>query len=165
MKSPICEICLKSDLLCPACQGKVERGEVTQTDIKILSLLHKESEKNKDLENIEIKKIVDCQDVILIICSKREAAKIVGKGGFFVKKIQDIVNKPVRIVEESGSLREFIQNIILPVPIIGLNTLYTAKGEKYKIIIPKNSRLPLKLKTFSNLAKDVLKKDVEIDFE
>jgi len=165
MKSPICEICLKSGLLCTACQNKVTNGELTDSDVSILTLLYKECSKNGDLDSIGIKKLISSKDVELIVCSKGDGKKIVGKGGYLAKKIQDILKKPVRIVEESSNPREFLQNIILPVPIINLNIIYSPKGEKYKIVIPRNSRLPLKLDVFNRLAKELLGKEVEIGFE
>ncbi len=165
MKGPICEICIKSGILCSACQEKVSSGQLKQKDVEIIGLVYKESQKNKSLADIQIKKIMDCQDVVLIVCSRGDAAKIVGKGGNFAKKLQGTVSKPVRIVEESDDIRSFLQNIILPVPIINLNVLYNTDGEKYRIIIPRNSRLPMPLKAFISTAKELLDKDVEIGFE
>ena len=165
MKSPICEICLKSSILCSACQEKLSQGELTNKDIDILTLLYKESEKNKALSNIEVKKIITSNDIVLIVCNSGNAAKIVGRGGFFVKRLQDIAKKPVRVVEESDDPRKFLQNILLPVPIINLNVLYTPRGDKYRIVIPRDSRLPMPLKTFISLANDLLKKEVEVAFD
>lgn len=165
MKGPICEICLKSGILCTACQGKVTQGELKEKDIELLRMIYKETERNKVLGEIQIKKIIEGDDVILVVCSSGDAAKIVGKGGFFAKKLTEAANKAVRVVEASEDAKKFLQNIIFPVPIINLNVLYSAEGEKYRIVIPKNSRLPMPLKTFQSVAKDLLKKDVEIDFE
>lgn len=165
MKGPICEICLKSGILCAACQDKVTQGELKEKDIELLRMIYKETERNKMLVEIQIKKIIEGNDVILVVCSSGDAAKIVGRGGFFAKRLEEAAGKPVRVVEESADARAFLQNIILPVPIINLNIIYTPDGEKYKIIIPKNSRLPMPLNAFKSVAKDVLKKDVEIGFE
>lgn len=165
MKTPICEVCLKSEILCSACQSKVDSGELAEKDVDMLNLIYKESEKNKTLSGIEIKKIIDGQGLVLVVCSRGSGRKIVGKGGFFAKRLEQTAGKPVRVVEESGDARGFLQNIILPVPIINLNIIYTSAGEKYKIIIPKNSRLPMPLNAFRSIAKDVLKRDVEIGFE
>jgi len=165
MKSPICEICLKSGILCSACQEKVSNGELTDKDVELLTLLYKEGEKNKVLSDIEIKKVVNRPDMVLIISSKGNTAKIVGKGGFLVKRLQEIVKKPIRVIEESDDAKQFLQNTLFPTPIISLNVLYASGGEKYKVVIPKNSRLPMPLKSFISLAKEVLKKDVEIAFE
>ncbi len=165
MKSPICEVCLKSEILCSACQEKINTGQLQEKDVEILNLLYKESRKNKSLADVEIKRIVEGQDLILIVCSNGSGRKIVGRGGFLAKQIEGISKKPVRIVEESSDPRSFLQNIVQPVPIINLNVLYSPQGEKYRIIIPRNSRLPMPLKVFQSISKEVLKKDVEIGFE
>jgi len=165
MKTPICEICLRSELLCSACQEKVNSGELKENDVEMLGLIYKESEKNKILSCIEIKKIIDGQGIVLVVCNQGSGRKIVGKGGVFAKRLEQAAGKPVRVVEESSDVRSFLQNIILPVPIINLNIIYTQEGEKYKIIIPQRSRLPMPLKTFQSIAKDVTGKNVEVGFE
>ncbi len=165
MKSPICEVCLRSEILCSACQGKVDSGELKERDVHVLGLIYKETERNKSLSDIQIKKIIDGQDLVLVVCNQGSGRKIVGKGGFFAKKLEQAAGKPVRVVEESSDVRSFLQNIILPVPIINLNILYTSSGDKYKIIIPQRSRLPMPLKTFQSIAMDVTGKNVEIGFE
>ena len=165
MKSPICEICLKSGILCTACQSKVDQGSLKNADIEILRMIYKEVERNKALGKIEIKKIIEGEAVLLVVCSQGDAAKIVGKGGFFAKKLSEAAKKTVRVVEASEDARAFLQNIVFPVPIISLNVLYTPEGDKYRIMIPQNSRLPFALNAFKSLAKDLLGKEVDIGFE
>jgi len=165
MKSPICEICLKSGLLCSACQGKVSTGELKQSDVDILSLIYKESERNNVSDLVEIKKIIDAKDALLIVCSHGSAAKIVGRGGYFAKKLKEDLKKPVRVVEESKDTKSFLQGIIFPGAIVNLNIVYTPKGESYRIVLRKNSKLSMPVSSFKSLASELLGKEVEIDFE
>ncbi len=165
MKSPVCEICLKSGLLCAACQAKVSDGEIKGTDVEILSSIYREVERNNVSGSVEIRKIIDAKDALIIVCSHGSAAKIVGRGGYFAKKLKEDLKKPVRVVEETKDTKSFLQSIAFPAAIVNLNVIYTTKGETYRIVLPKNSRLPLPLNSFKSLAKELLGKEVQIDFE
>ncbi|HLD57164.1 MAG TPA: hypothetical protein VJA47_02600 [archaeon] len=165
MKTPFCEACLKSGLLCTSCKSKIDSGEVRQELLDISKLILEESGETKGLKDVKINNVIGNENLLLIICGQGDSAKLVGKGGSIVKKISEVVGKRVRIVEESDDPRTFVQNLVFPAPVLNLNTVYTSNGEKYKVVIPANSRLPLSLKDFTSIAKSVLKKDVEVGFE
>ncbi len=165
MKTPLCDACLKSGLLCTSCKSKVDSGEVSQDLLEISKLLLEESSKERGLKDVRINSVIGNENILLIICGQGDSPKLVGKGGSTVKKISELVKKKVRIVEASEDPRTFVQNIVFPTPVLNLNTVYTSNGEKYKVVIPANSRLPLGLKDFTSIVKSVLKKDVEIGFE
>ena len=47
------------------------------------------------------------------------------------------------MVEETKDMKEFIQDLIQPVPLLGVNVLYSREGEVLKIMIPKDGHIPL----------------------
>ncbi len=165
MKSPICEICLKAGILCAACQEKISKGEISEKDVEILRSIYNEAEKNNTSNLIGIKKIINSKDSLVIVCSSGSAPKIVGRGGYFAKKLKEDFKKPVRIVEETDDIKSFLQNILFPAPLVNINVLYTPRGETYRIVIPQNSKLPMPLNSIKALAKELLKKEVQIEFE
>ncbi len=165
MKTPLCDTCLKSGLLCASCKARLDSGEITQDLLDISKLLLEESNNTKSLKDVKIKSVIGNENVLLIVCGQGDSPKLVGKGGSVVRRVGEAIGKRIRVVEESSDPRTFLQNIVFPVPILNLNTLYTAKGEKYKVVIPAGSRLPLSPRDFKSVAKSVLGKDVEIDFE
>jgi len=86
MKAPICNVCLKSDVLCSGCQEKLDEGEITELDIKISRILHELSNEYGSLRDSEIIKAIDTENVIVIVTAKGDGAKVVGKGGEIVKE-------------------------------------------------------------------------------
>src|SRR3989338_5219721 len=123
MKAPICSICLASDMLCKACKESLDSGKVTQLEADISREIHLLSKKSKTLEDLELVKILDTQGAIIIVVPKSQAARLVGKGGVIAKQLSAKFKKRVKVVENSENLREIIQAIIYPVPVLGLNVV------------------------------------------
>ncbi len=165
MKAPICSVCLKSNILCTACQKKLDEGLISEADIKISRKIHELSEKIKVLREAEIKKVIETQKTIIIIANKGTADKLVGKGGIAVRKIGEVLGKHVKVVEESENLKEFVQNLLFPVPVLTINTLYTAEREILRVLVPKRSRLSMSVEEFKRIMKIVFNKDAEIIFK
>lgn len=162
MKSPICSICLNSDILCTACKEKVDSGLISENNLEILRKINKAAKGITGLENVEIKKVLDTRRVLILICGKDDVEKLVGKGGVIVKKLGRSLDRIIRVVEESDNMRDFLQNLIFPVPILSVGDVYTQEGEKIRVRIPAGKQLPISPKIFSQIAKDLFKKDVEL---
>ena len=165
MKTPICSICRNSDMLCSACKKKVDEGKITAHDIRISRDIWDLSRKVKSIRDIEIKKILDCFDDVIIITRKGHSAKIVGKDGIVVKELAKKLQKNIRAIDEHSDMQELIENLLYPVPVLGTNVLYSPEGEFLKIIVPKNARLPLTEQSFKDALRLVYKQDVRLVFE
>ena len=166
MQAPICEVCLKSNILCSACQEKLNSGKISQKDVDISRYLYDLSDKMRSIKDIKILRIVDCGSLI-IITGRGDAAKLVGKGGVVVKKIAKDFKKSIRILEEAPSFKDFVEDLLSPAPISGINTLYKDDIEIYRIKIPaiqKNS-IMITPEIFSQIISNFYKLKAEIVFE
>lgn len=162
MKMPICEVCLKSDILCKACREKVESGLVTASDIKISRTIYELSKIIRPLKDVDIKKILESPSVVVIICKKGDGPIIVGKDGVIVKKLSKKLEKIVKIVEEPKDKKDFLQKLLAPVPVLGINVVYTNDGEILKIKIPKGKKPSILAASISRITKEVFNQEVEI---
>ena len=54
MQTPICEVCLKSDILCNACQDLLNKGIMTKEEVEIARYIYKLSERMKSIRNVNI---------------------------------------------------------------------------------------------------------------
>ncbi len=142
MKAPICNVCLSSDILCKVDKEKLETGIISESDVEISRKIYRLSKTLRPLRNITIKKIVETENFIIIICKIGDVAKIVGRSGVIVKKLSRVLKKNVKVVEEAKNMKDFIQKLLFPIPIIGTSILYTPEKELYRVRIP-SSRIPL----------------------
>lgn len=164
MQTPICEVCLRSEILCNACQEKFNNGELNEIELEVLRFLYKLSERVKSLKNVNIIKVID-SGVLLIITGRGDAAKIVGRKGSIVKVLAKRFKKNIRVLEEATSFRKFIQDLISPVSLNGINMLYTENKKIYRIRIPTRSHLLLSPESFSEIVEDLFDYKAEIVFE
>ena|SRR3989304_633667 len=166
MQTPICEVCLKSDVLCSSCQDKLERKTISEFEINVLRFLYKMSEKIKILREVNIVRVID-SGVILIVSARGDAAKLVGKEGYVVKALAKNFKRSIRVLEEAPDFKKFVQDLISPSTIQGINTLYTQEGTVYKIRIPvsQRSRMIIAPDSFTQIIENVYNKKVELVFD
>ncbi|NOX71354.1 MAG: hypothetical protein GXO64_01515 [Candidatus Micrarchaeota archaeon] len=162
MKAPICEKCMQSDTLCPACKEKVDAGKVTACDIRVARNLYNLSKDVKELHDVEIIRAVESPDLIVIICARGDAKKIVGSNGIIVKELSKILQKAIRVVEKPYNRDDFIEKLLHPIPVLGINILYTPHGEMLKVIIPKGRKPPVSDEYMSDILKKLYDQDMVI---
>jgi len=165
MKAPICGICLNSNILCMACKKRLDSGEITEGEVRISRLISELAKGFGPLNEITVKKVIEGDNVSVVICNRGDGAKLIGKEGSVIKKLSRLAQKTIRVVEETDDMREFVQNLIYPVPVIGLNILYKPEREVMKIIIPKGRSLPLPEKAFAEIISAMFNKASMITHE
>ncbi|UCC91570.1 MAG: hypothetical protein JSV39_04660 [Candidatus Aenigmatarchaeota archaeon] len=159
MNAPVCEVCLNSDILCMACKKKREGGKVTDSDIRVSKVINEVAKTFKPLDEVRIKKVIEGRSLSVIVCGKGDGARLVGKSGVMIKKLSKLVGKPLRVVEESEDVKEFVQNLINPVPVTGLNIIYKPEKEVLKVIIPKGRKIPMSKESFAEVVNQMFRKD------
>ena len=162
MKAPICGVCLKSGMLCRTCRQKFEGGKVTETDIEVAKALLDLSVSIKSLRDITLKRAVASDNMIVIVCAKGDAARIIGKNGLTVKKLEKMLRKPVRIVEGGDDVKEFITDLLHPIAVEGINVVYKPQGEVLRV---KTGRWPgprVPVDDFRSVILRMFRKEVEI---
>lgn len=164
MQSKICTACLKSDILCSSCQGKIGSGEVSKTELGIAKFLSTLEGRIRSLEGARIIKVLDGA-AIIIIAANGDAAKIVGRQGAVVKLLARHFGKPIRVVE-AGNVKDFINSLIMPASAT-VNTAYVRGGECYRIKIPKSQkgRIAVGVELVKPAVEEAFGKPVEILFE
>lgn len=166
MQSPICEVCLKSNFLCSACQEKLNSGKISQSDIEISRYLYSLSEKMRSIRDVKISRVIDC-GTLIIISGRGDAAKLVGRDGVIVKKIAKEFKRSIRILEEAPSFEDFVEELISPASVSGINTLFKENQEVYRIRIPSTQRNQILVtpEVFSQIISNFFNLKAEIVFE
>ncbi|MBM4241286.1 MAG: transcription elongation factor NusA [Euryarchaeota archaeon] len=160
MVLPVCDVCLKSGILCQGCERKIKTGEITQLDLDIAKLLYKIGD-----GKIGFKKTIEIGDVVIIITDHDQVGKLIGKSGKIVRAISKKIKKKVRVVGEDSDLRSVAGDILAPARISGINIVYGKDGqEKYKIrVMREDSRkLPARLDVLNNIIKTLTNEETTI---
>lgn len=163
MHSKICDACMKSDIFCNSCQGRIDSGEVSKIELDVAKFLFGLKGKIKSLEDARILKIINGH-AIIIITEKGSAAKIVGKQGSVVKLLAKHFGRPIRVVEADDA-KSFINSLIIPAS-AAVNVVYADGKECYRIRVLKNqrNRLPLEPDEIRKIIEAIFGKAAEILF-
>ncbi len=157
MVLPVCDVCLKSGMLCQGCENKLKSGEITQMDLDIAKILYKLGE-----GKIGFKKTVEIGDTVIIVTDKEQVGKLIGKSGKIVREISHSVGKKVRVVGENSDLRAVARDILAPARLAGINIVYGKEGQKkYKIrIMAEDSRrIPGRVDVLNSIIKELTSED------
>ena len=149
MVLPVCDVCLKSGILCQGCENKLKSGEISQIDLDIAKVLFKMGD-----GKLGFKKTIEVGDIVIIITDKDQVGKLIGKNGKIVRELSRTVAKKIRVVGQDSDLKEVSNDILAPARVSGINIVYGTDGEeKYKIrVMQEDSRkLPGRLDVLNEI--------------
>ncbi len=160
--------CVKSGVLCPKCEEKVSKGQVTKYDLEIIKLLCELERDYPSLQDIFFNKAVEVENVLAILVNRNDVGKILSYGGKIIKAISERTGKRIRILGYGGDDRQFIEDLLSPFSIFTINTVWLPdESTETKVILngrePK--RVPIDLEIIKKLAKEVRGITLRIEFE
>lgn len=167
MKAPICNVCLKSDVLCSQCSEKLENDEITELDIKVARKLKELSNDHGSLRDSKIEKTFDAENVVVIVTGPGDGAKVVGRSGEIVKKVADEVGKPIRVVENNENDRDVINGLLSPGEIESVNTVFKPEGQSKKIVVDEQfeDKINMTREELQEVIQEITGTDYELAFE
>jgi transcription antitermination factor NusA-like protein len=162
MKTAVCEMCLKSGILCTSCTEKVRSGQITEAEVRVAEILLRLSGERKQLRDVSIKKVIDSHGMVVVVCGLGDAAKVIGASGQNAKRLEKELSKRVMIVEEAADMKEFVRNILRPVPVLSISALYKQGEEIIKVATGDRRSQKISSSDFSRIMKAVYGREAEI---
>lgn len=167
LKIPICVVCAKSGILCPKCQEKLDKGEITQDDIEISRWFIEYESKNPQIKDCIIHKIVRVSGmlIVMISCTGKISRAFLAK---ISKQISEEKKMNIRVIEKTSSIKKLLEQIVTPARIIGINTIWLPDGSWESIIrIPKvdKKKMPLDANSIEEIMKKLTGEVIHIVFE
>jgi len=165
MKTPICEICARTGNLCSGCSEKLQKGVISELEVKISQLLYQINEKH-NITEARFKKALDLGKIVLIL-TDGDVGLLIGREGKVVSELSQTLGKKVRIAEFSGDVKKSIADILQPARLLGINRLYSGGNEITKIRISKAElrNLPVDINTLEKAFNSLIGTEVKISFE
>lgn len=168
MKLPMCYFCLKTGVLCPRCQEKVEKGELSQLDFQVAKILTSLEEKRfPELKQITYHKAYR-EDNLLVVIVSGTGNTIRPPWNRIARILGDELKLNVRLVEKTSSLKIIAEELIAPGRLLGVNTLWLPDGtEENTVRIPKSDlrRLPAKPEIIERVLGKLTRTNVKLAFE
>lgn len=165
MKYPLDRICIKSGILCPSCQRKVEANVVSQDEIDVMRALMELEDKLKFLKNGEyVKSLKALNQAIVIVRGEFEPREIEQ----VEKELSDMLGTKAKVVIETGDPKKLIEQIIAPASLLGINKVWLPGGsEIINVRISRRDRkyLGKRIEEYEELLTKMLGSKTQIVFE
>jgi transcription antitermination factor NusA-like protein len=168
VKTILDAFCIKSGILCRKCQEKIEKGQITDLDLKIIRLLSDLEKENPALQDVTYHKAVEADGNLAILVDRRDMSKMLAGGARIVHIISDSLGKTVKILGYGGDDRKFLEDLFSPLSILTLNTIWIPDGStETKVILTGRQprRMPVDLEIVKKLAKQLHDMTLRIEFE
>jgi transcription antitermination factor NusA-like protein len=169
LRIPLDTICVKTGILCPSCQRKVDEGEVEKYEIEIMKKLLELEEEIRELKNAIYVKSYDLGNIVVIVLKSEELD--MERLRKVRQAISKILNRKVRIILKSSEPREVASQLLLPLTVKGVNVVWLPDGsQKYVVRVSKGGsrrapRLPAPKELLEKVLGDILDAPIEIRFD
>jgi transcription antitermination factor NusA-like protein len=155
-------------LICGNCQKKIEEGEVTDVDVKVARALVKIEDEDPNIKEATFKQALEPDGVIVILVGKGDLRRLIGPGRRVLRKLESELQMKVRIVEESRNPQNVLRDLIRPVRILGVNTIWLPDNSfERKVRISERDRdnIPLTLKQLETAIQEISGERIRIEFD
>jgi len=165
---PMCYFCLRTGILCPRCQEKVNRGELTELDFQVAkALIELEEKRYPQLKKVTYHRAHRENDLLIIILSGT-GNTIRPPWSRIARLLSERFKANVRLVEKTSNLKIVAEEVLTPSRLLGVNTLWLPDGsEENTIRVPKADmrRLPAKPEVIERILVKLTGASVKIAFE
>ena len=129
MRLPICIFDAKTGVLCPKCESRLKNGELTKTDVESSIKLIKLSNKNQDIDKLNLigSQKID-EDYVLIL--KESNVSHINSNDKLISLIEKEFNGKVWFVEANSSVRKILENLFFPIRILKTNMIWLPDGNQ-----------------------------------
>ncbi len=163
MRIPLDVICVKTGILCPSCQRKVDEGIVQPYEVDVMrKLLELEEKELKQLRNFEYVKSYDLGSVLIVVLKGDQTDPEL------IRKVRQALTKAldrrVRVVIKVPEPREVASQVLIPLTVKGVNVVWLPSGTQKYVVRVKGPirKLPAPKEELEKVLSDILGAPIEI---
>jgi transcription antitermination factor NusA-like protein len=168
VKTILDAFCVKSGILCRRCEEKLEKGQVSELDLKVIQKMVELEKQNPVLEDVTYHRSIEADDMMALLVDKKDMPKLLGGGAKVVKDLADTFGKRVKLISYGGDDREFLEDLFSPLSILTINTVWIPDGStETKVILTGHQprRMPVDLDIVRKIAQELKGLTLRIEFE
>jgi len=165
VRYPLDKICVKSGILCPSCQRKVDSGLVGRYEIPIMKAMMELEEELKELRKGEYVKAYEVSNMVIVLVKDSFEPIEIEK---IVKELSMKLRRKVKVINYGSDRRALVEQIIAPATLLGLNTLWLPDGSEQVIVrIPRRDQRFIggRRRALEELLTQLFGKQVRIRYE
>ncbi len=168
VKTILDAFCVKSGILCRRCEEKLEKGLVSELDLKVIQRMVELEKDNPVLQDVTYHRSVEADGMIAVLVDKKDLPRLLGGGAKIVKDLGETFGKRVKLISYGGDDREFLEDLFSPMSILTINTIWIPDGStETKVILtgrqPRN--MPVDLDKVRKIAHEIKGMTLRVEFE
>jgi hypothetical protein len=133
MHLPVCRWDLESDILCPQCQERFDKGELSKFEISFSKWLLEREKIYPSLEKLNLRRALRNSDRLILIVKKKTEEALTSASGL-MEEMRTSFGE-VLVLGGPLKLRSLIRMLISPAVELGINSLYLPDGVKESIVM------------------------------
>jgi transcription antitermination factor NusA-like protein len=168
VKTILDAFCVKSGILCRRCEEKVEKGLVTELDLKVIQRIVELEKDNPVLQEVTYHRSVEADGVMAVLVDKKDMPKLLGGGAKVVKDLGETFGKRVKLISYGGDDREFLEDLFSPLSILTINTVWIPDGtQETKVILTGREprHMPVDVEKVRKIAQELKGMTLRVEFE
>ena len=169
VNTPLCSICLKNfPLICGNCQEKIDSGEITELGVNVARALVSLEGLFPALKDTTFKQAIQTNGLIIILINRGDVRKILSAQRHIIRNLEKELNTRVRFVEESRNPQNILRDLIRPVRIQGVNTIWLPDNSferKVRISSRDRDQVPISLEEIEKIIYELTNERIRIAFD
>jgi transcription antitermination factor NusA-like protein len=168
VKTILDAFCVKSGILCRRCEEKLEKGQITELDLKVIQRMVELEKEHPILQEVTYHRSVEADGMMAVLVDRRDLPRLLGGGAKVVKDLGDTFGKRVKLISYGGDDREFLEDLFSPLSILTINTIWIPDGStETKVILTGRQprKMPVDLDVVKTIAKDLKGMTLRVEFE
>ncbi len=168
VKTILDAFCVKSGILCRRCEEKLEKGQITELDLKVIQRMVELEKEHPVLQDVTYHRSVEADGMLAVLVDRKDVPRLLGGGAKIVKDLGDTFGKRVKLISYGGDDREFLEDLFSPLSILTINTIWIPDGStETKVILTGRQprRMPVELDIVKTMAQELKGMTLRVEFE
>jgi len=168
VKTILDAFCVKSGILCRRCEEKLEKGQITELDLKVIRRMVELEKEHPVLADVTYHRSVEADGMMAVLVDRKDVPRLLGGGAKIVRDLGETFGKRVRLISYGGDDREFLEDLFSPLSILTINTIWIPDGStETKVILTGRQprKMPVNLDTVRMIAQELKGMTLRVEFE
>ena len=136
VRLPICNFDAKTGILCARCESKLKSGEITTADVEASKALIRVAEKIPEASKTTLKRSFEVGGNYVLEFEGTDLQALRSEDGI-KSQLEGLLKGKVWITGAGETERRFLEDVLFPVRVLTVNTVWLPDGGKRtKVIVP-----------------------------